>query len=142
MPSLPDHWAIIEEADDAHPFRLATSPSRNFLNSSFTETLSSKTREGNPSVMMHPADAAAHGLVDGDIALLGNERGETELTVKLFEGLRRGVLIAEFGAPQPCPYRRAGHQCVDRRRGDRAARWSRLPRQQGMGKKGGRLKGD
>src|ERR1700748_1853296 len=28
MPTLPDHWAVIEEADQAHPFRLATSPSR------------------------------------------------------------------------------------------------------------------
>ncbi len=26
MPSLPDHWAIIEEVDPVHPFRLATSP--------------------------------------------------------------------------------------------------------------------
>ena len=25
MPSLPDHWTVIEEADEAHPFRLATS---------------------------------------------------------------------------------------------------------------------
>ena len=32
MPSLPDHWTIIEEADAEHPFRLATSPSRSFLN--------------------------------------------------------------------------------------------------------------
>ena len=38
MPKLPDHWTIIEEADDAHPFRLATSPSRGFLNSTFNET--------------------------------------------------------------------------------------------------------
>ena len=35
MPSLPDHWAVIEEADEAHPFRLATSPSRSFLNTTF-----------------------------------------------------------------------------------------------------------
>ena len=39
MPALPDHWTVIEEADAAHPFRLATSPARNFLNSTFTETL-------------------------------------------------------------------------------------------------------
>ncbi|MBN9002319.1 MAG: molybdopterin oxidoreductase family protein, partial [Rhizobiales bacterium] len=32
MPGLPDHWAVIEAADEAHPFRLATSPSRSFLN--------------------------------------------------------------------------------------------------------------
>ena len=28
----------IEEADEAHPFRLATSPARGFLNSTFNET--------------------------------------------------------------------------------------------------------
>ena len=38
MPALPDHWTSIEEADDAHPFRLATSPARGFLNSTFNET--------------------------------------------------------------------------------------------------------
>ena len=54
MPSLPDHWATIEEADEAHPFRLATSPSRSFLNTSFNETPSSQAREGAPSVMIHP----------------------------------------------------------------------------------------
>jgi anaerobic selenocysteine-containing dehydrogenase len=99
MPSLPDHWSIIEEADDEHPFRLATSPSRNFLNTSFTETPSSKMREGSPSVMMHPADAAAIGIAGGDVVLLGNQRGETKLTVKLFSGLRRGVLVAESVHP-------------------------------------------
>ena len=46
MPSLPDHWTIIEEADEAHPFRLATSPSRSFLNTSFNETPSSHCPRG------------------------------------------------------------------------------------------------
>ena len=50
--------AVIEEADEAHPFRLATSPSRSFLNTSFNETPSSQAREGAPSVMIHPVDAA------------------------------------------------------------------------------------
>lgn len=99
MPSLPDHWRIIEEADEAHPFRLATSPSRSFLNTSFNETPSSIAREGNPSVMIHPADAAALGITDGEVVTLGNMRGETTLTAKLFEGLRRGVLIAESIQP-------------------------------------------
>ena len=99
MPSLPDHWTIIEEADEAHPFRLATSPSRSFLNTSFNETPSSIAREGKPSVMMHPDDAAALGIADGEVVTLGNVRGETNLTVKLFDGLRRGVLIAESIQP-------------------------------------------
>jgi anaerobic selenocysteine-containing dehydrogenase len=99
MPSLPDHWTAIEEADEIHPFRLATSPSRSFLNTSFNETPSSQAREGAPSVMMHPDDAASLAIADGDAVTLGNARGETTLTAKLFDGVRRGVLIAESVHP-------------------------------------------
>jgi anaerobic selenocysteine-containing dehydrogenase len=99
MPALPDHWTIIEEADEVHPFRLATSPSRSFLNTSFNETPSSQAREGAPSVMIHPDDAASLGIADGDPVTLGNPRGETTLSAKLFDGLRRGVLIAESVHP-------------------------------------------
>jgi anaerobic selenocysteine-containing dehydrogenase len=99
MPALPDHWTIIEEADEAHPFRLATSPSRSFLNTSFNETPSSQAREGKPSVMIHPLDAAALGIADGEAVTLGNTRGETALIAKLFDGVRRGVLIAESVHP-------------------------------------------
>jgi anaerobic selenocysteine-containing dehydrogenase len=95
MPGLPDHWRVIEEADEAHPFRLATSPSRSFLNTTFNETRSSQAREGKPSVMIHPLDAASHDIADGDIVTLGNTRGETSLIAKYFDGVRRGVLIAE-----------------------------------------------
>ncbi|UTD29976.1 dehydrogenase [Bradyrhizobium sp. WD16] len=95
MPALPDHWAVIETADARHPFRLATSPSRSFLNSTFAETPSSKAREGTPSVMMHQDDARALGLADGEAVTLGNDRGETTLRLVVVEGVRRGVLIAE-----------------------------------------------
>jgi anaerobic selenocysteine-containing dehydrogenase len=99
MPSLPDHWAVIEEADAEHPFRLATSPSRSFLNTTFNETPSSKAREGVPAVMVHPDDAASLAIADGDVVVLGNGRGETTLTARLFAGVQRGVLIAESVHP-------------------------------------------
>ncbi len=95
MPALPDHWAVTEESDEDHPFRLATSPARNFLNSSFTETPDSLAREIRPSVMVHPKDAADHGIGEGDLVMLGNGRGQVRLHAKLFDGVRRGVLIAE-----------------------------------------------
>ncbi|KIZ39585.1 MULTISPECIES: molybdopterin oxidoreductase family protein [Rhodopseudomonas] len=95
MPTLPDHWAVTEEADAQHPFRLATSPARSFLNSSFNETASSRTREGAPTVLLHLADAADLGIADGDAVTLGNRRGETTLIARLSDGVRRGVLIAE-----------------------------------------------
>jgi len=95
MPSLPDHWAVIEEATDAFPFRLSTSPARQFLNSTFTETPTSRAKERRPEVMIHPLDAAAQGITDGDWVKLANTRGEVFLRARLFDGVRRGVLIAE-----------------------------------------------
>ncbi len=95
MPRLPDHWQIIEAADPIHAFRLATSPARQFLNSTFTETRTSRARERRPEVMIHPDDAAPLGIADGDKVVLGNERGEVRLHAKLFDGVRRGVLVAE-----------------------------------------------
>ncbi len=95
LPALPDHWEVIEEADAAHPFRLATSPARGFLNSTFTETPTSLATERRPEVMIHPDDAAPLGIDNGDAVTLGNRRGEVRIHAKLFDGVRRGVLIAE-----------------------------------------------
>jgi anaerobic selenocysteine-containing dehydrogenase len=95
MPQLPDHWDVIEEADSEHPFRLATSPARGFLNSTFTETKTSLSGERRPEVMIHPDDATPLGVVSGDLVTLGNRRGQVRLHAKLFDGVRRGVLIAE-----------------------------------------------
>jgi anaerobic selenocysteine-containing dehydrogenase len=95
MPVLPDHWGSIEAADAAHPFRLATSPSRGFLNSTFNETPTSLANEKRPTVMIHPADAGALGIGDGDMVVLGNARGEVRIHARHFDGVQRGVLIAE-----------------------------------------------
>jgi anaerobic selenocysteine-containing dehydrogenase len=95
MPRLPDHWASIEQSDTEHPFRLATSPARGFLNSTFNETPTSLTQERRPTVMIHPDDAQAYGIAEGDYVVLGNKRGEVRLHARLFIGVRRGVLIAE-----------------------------------------------
>jgi len=86
---------VIEEATPEHPFRLGTSPARNFLNSTFNETPTSLAREQRPTVMIHPEDAATLGIADGDKVVLGNTRGEVRIHAKHFDGVRRGVLIAE-----------------------------------------------
>ena len=95
LPEFPDHVEIIETADGEHPFRLATSPARSFLNSSFSRMPGSRRREGRPQVMMHPEDAAACGVGEGDVVMLGNTRGEVRIHVHLFDGVRRGVLVCE-----------------------------------------------
>ena len=95
MPKLPDYWTSIELADDECPFRLATSPSRNFLNSTFNETPTSLANERRPEVMIHPEDAAVAGIEDGDYVVLGNARGQVRLHARIFGGVVRGVLISE-----------------------------------------------
>ena len=95
MPRFADHWDVTESVDAETPFRLATSPSRSFLNSSFAETAGSRKRQPTPTVMIHSADAAELGIAEGDAVLLGNRRGEVDLTATFFDGMQRGVLIAE-----------------------------------------------
>ena len=95
MPSLPDHWDVIENATDEMPFRLVTAPARQFLNSTFTETPTSRRREARPTVMLHPDDARALGIVEGSRIELRNARGRVRLHAELFDGLQRGVVISE-----------------------------------------------
>jgi len=99
MPNLPDHWDVIERATDEMPFRLVTAPARNTLNSSFTETPTSISREGRPRAKLHPADAALLGIANGDRIRLGNRRGSVVVLAELFEGLQRGVVICEGVMP-------------------------------------------
>jgi len=95
LPEFPDHVDLIEVADAEHPFRLATSPARSYLNSSFAETPSSKAREGRPELLMHPDDATMLAVQEGDRVEVGNRRGEVVLHAKFFDGVKRGVVIAE-----------------------------------------------
>jgi hypothetical protein len=137
MPRLPDHWTSIEQADEGHPFRLATSPARGFLNSTFNETPTSLAQEKRPEVMIHPEDA---GRLDRRRRLCAARqhawRGASACAAVCRRAARRadcGIDLAEFGLR-----RRLRHQHAHRRRLDRAL-WRRgLPRQQGVGAQGAR----
>ena len=95
MPELPDHLAIIDEADAERPFRLVTAPARQFLNSSFTETPTSRAREDRPTAKIHPGDCAALGLEAGGRVRIGNARGSVTARAEPFDGLQRGVVVVE-----------------------------------------------
>ena len=95
MPRLPDHWECFDGASERCPFRLVTAPARQFLNTSFTETASSRRREGRPTALLHPVDAEQLGVVPGDRIRLGNQRGEVVLHVAIGDGQRPGTVIVE-----------------------------------------------
>jgi anaerobic selenocysteine-containing dehydrogenase len=95
MPELPDHWEYLEHAGERHPFRLVTAPARSFLNSTFNETESSQKKEKRPEVWMLQADAEDHGINDGDLVEMGNNRGIVTLHARYVEGLTPGTVISE-----------------------------------------------
>ncbi|MBB3657447.1 anaerobic selenocysteine-containing dehydrogenase [Rhizobium sp. BK650] len=95
LPPFPDQVDVIETADSEHPFRLATSPARNFLNSSFSETKTSRQKEGRPEVMINPVDAEANSIGNGDLVRIGNMRGDLRIHARVTTEVKPGVLIAE-----------------------------------------------
>ena len=95
MPALPDHMDSIESANANHPFRLVTAPARSFLNTTFTQTPTSRKREQRPTALIHPADCEELGIASGDRVKIGNQRGEIVVHAKAFDGLQRGVLVIE-----------------------------------------------
>jgi anaerobic selenocysteine-containing dehydrogenase len=95
LSALPDFVDIIDETDEAHPFRLITGPTRNYLNSSFTETATSLACEARPTVKLNPDDCAALGVSDGDRVRLGNERGDLPIHVEVFDGVKPGITMVE-----------------------------------------------
>ncbi|MGH6860235.1 MAG: molybdopterin-containing oxidoreductase family protein, partial [Phyllobacterium sp.] len=95
LPQWPDYWQAIEVADESHPFRLATSPAHNFLNSTFAETPTSGVKERRPELFIHPDDAAELGIEDGARVEIGNDRGELVVHARVQPLTKRGVVISE-----------------------------------------------
>ncbi|WP_152045591.1 molybdopterin oxidoreductase family protein [Aureimonas psammosilenae] len=95
LPEWPDHAALNEVEDAEHPFKLATSPARQFLNSTFSETAGSRSRERRPELMVHPDDASRLHLADETVVTIGNHRGEVRLHAKVTDSVRSGVVIHE-----------------------------------------------
>jgi anaerobic selenocysteine-containing dehydrogenase len=95
MPKLPDHFAIIDEVSPEHPFRLVAAPARNYLNTSFTEMPTSRRKEGRPTVLLNPDDAARLKIAAGAPVRLGNQLGSIRLHAALRDGQQPGVVVVE-----------------------------------------------
>jgi anaerobic selenocysteine-containing dehydrogenase len=95
MPEFPDHWNVIDVPTEECPLRLVAAPARQFLNTSFTETPSSRRMEKQPCVRIHPTDLARYNLQDGELVTLGNVQGEVSLVSKEFAGVQPGTIVVE-----------------------------------------------
>ena len=73
-------------------------PARHFLNSSFVNVRSLRSIEGEPLIEMHPSDATARELGDGDVVRAYNDRGEYRCRLAVTDRARPGVVV---GLEQP-----------------------------------------
>jgi anaerobic selenocysteine-containing dehydrogenase len=69
-------------------------PARNFLNSTFVNVASLRPAEGEPTLEIHPTDAATRGIVDGERVRVFNDRGSLEVAVCVTDRARPGVVVA------------------------------------------------
>ncbi|HEV8501514.1 MAG TPA: molybdopterin oxidoreductase family protein [Casimicrobiaceae bacterium] len=97
---LPDFVAPVESADSApalaarYPLAFISPPARNFLNSSFANLPAFVAEEKTPRVWLHPLDARARGIVDGDPVRVFNDRGGFDASARVGDRAKQGVAVA------------------------------------------------
>ena len=95
LPKFPDHYPVTDTQSEDKPYRLVTAPARQFLNSSFTETPTSKKREGRPTAKIHSATCEKLDLEQDGIVRIGNEQASLLLHVEVYDDLQKDVVIVE-----------------------------------------------
>lgn len=91
QPPLPDY---LPPHKNSEPFHLINAPDMRILDSSFNER-DELTRDGIMTLLIHPEDAAARGLHDGDPVRAKNKRGHAHFILKLSDRVNRGTLVTE-----------------------------------------------
>jgi anaerobic selenocysteine-containing dehydrogenase len=81
--------------DDSLPLRLVTAPALHTLNSTFQERPELRARAGGMILKLGPDEAAARGLVDGQLVVASNDLGEATFTLRVRPGVPPGVAVAE-----------------------------------------------
>lgn len=95
MPKYPDFYPVNDARTTDKPFRLVTAPARNFLNSTFTETATSRQREVRPTAKIHKQTCDTLGLEAGDLVRMGNEQASILIHVEVYSDLQPDVVIVE-----------------------------------------------
>ncbi|HET8997040.1 MAG TPA: molybdopterin-dependent oxidoreductase [Acetobacteraceae bacterium] len=94
VPPLPDWQPDPEEPqDNRFPLRLLTAPGYFQSHTTFAGVSFLREREGRPICVLHPQDAAARTLRDGQVVRLFNERGAVGLTLRVRDEVQPGVVL-------------------------------------------------
>ncbi len=95
VPPFESRWS---EAAKDYPLELLARKNDNYMNSTFANLPGHRKMEARTSqrLEMHPADAEARGVGEGDLVRVFNDRGTIELTAMLNAHLPAGVVAARL----------------------------------------------
>lgn len=93
---LPPYESVASNPDLAgrYPLQLISPPARHFLNSSFVNVDSLRKQLPEPSLEIHPADAAARHIQEGQMLQVFNERGAFQVKAVVTDRVKQGVVLA------------------------------------------------
>lgn len=97
LPPLPEWQPDPEEQGEGArlPLRLLTGPGHFQHHTAFAGVEALRRRQGPPACVLHPANAEARGIRDGDPVLLFNDRGEVGMTARVSADTLPGVVTVE-----------------------------------------------
>jgi anaerobic selenocysteine-containing dehydrogenase len=92
---LPDYIPNYEpsDANAVYPLAMISPPARNFLNSTFVNVKSLRDMEGEPLLEIHPQDATARQLNDGEMVRVFNDRGSYECKAQITTRAQPGMVV-------------------------------------------------
>jgi anaerobic selenocysteine-containing dehydrogenase len=70
-------------------------PAPSFLNSTFVNVEAMRRAAGEPTVEIHPSDARARAIGDGDWVRVFNDRGAFRARAAVGETVKPGVVVAQ-----------------------------------------------
>ena len=76
-----------------YPLAMISPPARHFLNSTFVNIGSLRALVGEPALEIHPADALAREIIEGQMLRVFNDRGSLELPARITERTRQGMVV-------------------------------------------------
>ncbi len=85
------------ELADRYPLNLLTPKSHAYINSSFASQAFHRQAQKEPNVVIHPDDAAARGITDGDTVRVFNDRGSFMVLAKIDSAVLPGVVVSSVG---------------------------------------------
>ncbi|BDD92524.1 molybdopterin containing oxidoreductase [Pandoraea sp. NE5] len=92
---VPPYESVASNPDLAarYPLAMISPPARHFLNSSFVNVDSLRASVGEPTLDIHPADAAPRGIENGGDVRIFNDRGILSAKARVTEKAREGVVV-------------------------------------------------